>query len=191
MRLPAPIRTIGYTAPPRRVTSKSLSANPRIVAAKPRSQPIPPSTPPPPPSSSTQPQPAPSAPPLTPLFSAPSNPVHLTLLLTPLLAPHGPWRLTRARTGLARTFQFRSFNAAWGFMGAVATEAQKRRHHPTWSNTYNRVEVLWTTHKPEGLSELDVVMAGVCDREGEVWGEVRDGAEGRGGGGGGGEATGN
>ncbi|KAJ9668088.1 hypothetical protein H2201_001894 [Coniosporium apollinis] len=174
MRLLAPIRTIGYTAQPRRVTSKSLTAKPRIVAARTSSKQT--SIPPPSPSTS---QPTPNAnppppiEPLTPLFSANSNPTHLALLLTPLLQPHGRWRLTRSRTGLARTFQFRTFGAAWSFMSAVAEEAKKRRHHPTWSNTYNRVEVLWTTHRPEGLSELDVAMAGFCDREGEAWGEEK------------------
>jgi hypothetical protein len=48
-------------------------------------------------------------------------------------------------------------------MSQVATHASKQRHHPEWSNIYNRVFVRWTTHTPPGLSVKDVEGAQACD----------------------------
>lgn len=49
-------------------------------------------------------------------------------------------------------------------MDTVAQECKVQRHHPEWSNLYNRVTIEWTTHRPEGLSIKDVDMAEFCDR---------------------------
>lgn len=73
------------------------------------------------------------------------------------------WQLTPTREGLTRTFKFPSFVAAMDFMERVAGECENMNHHPTWTNTYNRVTVVWTTHKPKGLSMKDVKMVCVCD----------------------------
>jgi 4a-hydroxytetrahydrobiopterin dehydratase len=73
------------------------------------------------------------------------------------------WRLTASRKGLTRTFTFASFAKAWSFMSRVADESKAQRHHPEWSNLYNRVTVEWTTHRPEGLSIKDAHMAEFCD----------------------------
>ena len=48
-------------------------------------------------------------------------------------------------------------------MDTVAGSCKTERHHPEWSNTYNRVFVRWTTHNPVGLSEKDTKMAAICD----------------------------
>jgi 4a-hydroxytetrahydrobiopterin dehydratase len=48
-------------------------------------------------------------------------------------------------------------------MSVVAEECKAKRHHPSWHNLYNRVEIEWTTHNPEGLSIKDVEMAEFCD----------------------------
>ena len=48
-------------------------------------------------------------------------------------------------------------------MNSVAESAKTEKHHPEWSNTYNRVFVRWTTHNPAGLSEKDTHMATLCD----------------------------
>ncbi|MGB1356947.1 MAG: 4a-hydroxytetrahydrobiopterin dehydratase, partial [Candidatus Puniceispirillaceae bacterium] len=37
-------------------------------------------------------------------------------------------------------------------------------HHPEWSNVYNRVTICWTTHSLGGVSDLDLKLAGSCDR---------------------------
>lgn len=47
---------------------------------------------------------------------------------------------------LVRTFTFRDFTEAWGFMSRVALLAEKADHHPGWSNVWNRVEIKLTTH---------------------------------------------
>jgi 4a-hydroxytetrahydrobiopterin dehydratase len=49
-------------------------------------------------------------------------------------------------------------------MDTVAQECKVQRHHPEWSNLYNKVTVEWTTHRPEGLSIKDVDMAEFCDK---------------------------
>ncbi|KAI9723091.1 MAG: hypothetical protein M1828_004339 [Chrysothrix sp. TS-e1954] len=48
-------------------------------------------------------------------------------------------------------------------MDDIASECRTHRHHPEWSNVYNRVFVRWTTHNPPGLSEKDTLMARLCD----------------------------
>lgn len=69
-----------------------------------------------------------------------------------------------ARDAIARTFRFADFNAAFGFMTRVALKADKLDHHPEWSNVYNRVEVVLTTHDADGVTALDVEMARFMDK---------------------------
>ena len=69
------------------------------------------------------------------------------------------WAPVEGRDALKKTFKFKSFNEAWGFMTRVALAAEKLNHHPEWSNVYNRVEIVLTTHDCGGLSELDVKLA--------------------------------
>ena len=61
---------------------------------------------------------------------------------------------------------FADFNAAFAFMTRVALKADKVDHHPEWSNVYNRVEVLLTTHDAGGVTEKDVDMARFIDDRG-------------------------
>ena len=67
------------------------------------------------------------------------------------------------REAISRTFVFPDFNAAFGFMTRVALKADKMDHHPEWSNVYNRVEVLLTTHDADGVTGLDLEMARFMD----------------------------
>ena len=67
------------------------------------------------------------------------------------------------REAIARTFTFKNFNQAFGFMSRVALLAEKMDHHPEWSNVWNRVEVTLATHDVGGLSELDLRMARAMD----------------------------
>lgn len=69
------------------------------------------------------------------------------------------WREVDGRDAIEKTFVFKSFNQAWGFMNRVALVAEKMDHHPEWFNVYNRVEVVLTTHDCDGLSQLDVTLA--------------------------------
>jgi len=73
------------------------------------------------------------------------------------------WREVDGRDAIARTFQFRNFNEAFGFMSRVALLAEKMDHHPEWFNVYNRVEVTLATHDAGGLTEKDIAMAKAMD----------------------------
>ena len=69
------------------------------------------------------------------------------------------WQLVDGRDAIQRNFRFKDFVEAWGFMTRVALLAEKQDHHPEWSNVYNRVEILLTTHDCKGLSARDVKLA--------------------------------
>jgi 4a-hydroxytetrahydrobiopterin dehydratase len=73
------------------------------------------------------------------------------------------WILDPARDAVTKTFKFRNFVEAFGFMTRAALWAEKLNHHPEWTNVYNRVEVTLTTHDAGGLTELDVKLAGKLD----------------------------
>jgi len=75
----------------------------------------------------------------------------------------GEWDYDEARDAIVRRFVFADFVEAFGFMTRVAILAEKADHHPEWSNVYNRVEVLLTTHDAGGLSARDVSMAKAID----------------------------
>jgi 4a-hydroxytetrahydrobiopterin dehydratase len=47
---------------------------------------------------------------------------------------------------LYRKFVFNNFMDAFAFMTKVAMLAEKANHHPTWSNTWNKVEIWLSTH---------------------------------------------
>lgn len=69
------------------------------------------------------------------------------------------WEVNADKTAISRSFRFRDFNAAFGFMSRVALMAERLDHHPEWSNVYNKVDITLTTHDAGGLTEKDMVMA--------------------------------
>lgn len=69
------------------------------------------------------------------------------------------WTLVEGRDAVAKTFKFKNFVEAFGWMTCGALHAEKLNHHPEWLNVYNRVEVTLSTHDVDGLSELDVKLA--------------------------------
>ena len=73
------------------------------------------------------------------------------------------WRYDELTGAITRKFAFADFAQAFAFMTEVALAAEKRDHHPDWSNVYNKVEVTWTTHDAGGLTDLDIALARVCD----------------------------
>jgi 4a-hydroxytetrahydrobiopterin dehydratase len=73
------------------------------------------------------------------------------------------WREVEGRDAIARTFRFKDFNAAFGFMTRVALQAEKVDHHPEWFNVYNRVEVTLATHDAGGVTGKDIAMAKMMD----------------------------
>jgi 4a-hydroxytetrahydrobiopterin dehydratase len=76
--------------------------------------------------------------------------------------PH--WQPVEGRDALRRTFTFKDFSEAFGFMTRAALVAEKLDHHPEWSNVWNRVEVTLATHAAGGLTERDVALAEAMDR---------------------------
>lgn len=83
-----------------------------------------------------------------------------------LLAAHPQWEATREGKAITRTFRFKDFSEAWGFMNRVALLAEAQDHHPEWFNVYNRVEVTLTTHDAGdsgGLSARDAKMVASID----------------------------
>lgn len=79
------------------------------------------------------------------------------------LADLPAWTLDRARGGITRSFRFKDFSEAFGFMSRVALLAEKADHHPEWSNVWSRVDILLTTHDAGGLSMRDIEMAKAID----------------------------
>ena len=76
-----------------------------------------------------------------------------------LLARFPEWTHEPGRDAITRQFKFADFAQAFGFMASVAIIAEKMDHHPEWSNVYNRVDILLTTHDADGLSERDAKLA--------------------------------
>ena len=74
------------------------------------------------------------------------------------------WELVEGNKAIRRQFRFKDFSEAFGFMSRAALAAEKLNHHPDWSNVYNRVEVMLTTHDAGGLTELDFKLAAAMDR---------------------------
>jgi 4a-hydroxytetrahydrobiopterin dehydratase len=73
------------------------------------------------------------------------------------------WRLVEGRDAIARTFTFKDFNAAFGFMARAALVAERMNHHPEWLNVWNRVEVTLSSHDAGGLTERDLKLAEAMD----------------------------
>lgn len=74
------------------------------------------------------------------------------------------WAEVEGRDAIHKTFVFKNFTRAFGWMTQVAIVAEKMDHHPEWSNVYKTVEVTLATHDVDGLSELDVTLARKMDR---------------------------
>lgn len=80
------------------------------------------------------------------------------------LAELPEWSEIEERDAIRRSFRFRNFNEAWGFMSRIALTAEKMDHHPEWFNVYNRIEVTLSTHSAGGVTELDIKLAKAMDR---------------------------
>ena len=74
------------------------------------------------------------------------------------LAARG-WTTTDDGTAIQKTFVFRNFIDAFGFMTRAAFWAEKWNHHPEWSNSFKTVVVKFTTHDAGGLTEKDIKLA--------------------------------
>lgn len=79
------------------------------------------------------------------------------------LASLRKWTEVPGRDAIQRSLTFADFNHAWGFMTRVALAAEKADHHPEWSNVYNKVTIVLSTHDAGGLSAKDVALAKFID----------------------------
>ncbi|MBY6056031.1 4a-hydroxytetrahydrobiopterin dehydratase [Leisingera daeponensis] len=82
-------------------------------------------------------------------------------LLEPLFATG--WEMVEGRDAITKTFKFKNFADAFGWMTRAAIWAEKWNHHPEWSNVYNRVTVVLTTHDVDGISAQDAKLARKMD----------------------------
>ena len=73
------------------------------------------------------------------------------------------WAMDSARDAIRKTYVFKNFIEAFGFMTRSALWAEKWNHHPEWSNVYKTVNVTLTTHDVDGLSDLDIKLARKMD----------------------------
>ena len=69
------------------------------------------------------------------------------------------WTDVNGRDAIAKTFVFRDFNEAFGFMSRAALVAEKSDHHPEWRNVYKTVEVVLSTHDAGGVTAKDIGLA--------------------------------
>ena len=82
---------------------------------------------------------------------------------TALKALNG-WVYDEAGDAISRVFKFKDFSEAFAFMTRVALAAESAGHHPEWSNVYNKVTIVLSTHDAGGLTEKDTALAGAIDK---------------------------
>ena len=74
------------------------------------------------------------------------------------------WTMVAGRDAIERSFQFRDFSEAWGFMNRVALLAEKSNHHPDWSNSWNKVVIDLVSHDAGGITDRDRQLAEQIDK---------------------------
>ena len=60
---------------------------------------------------------------------------------------------------IVRTFKFKDFSEAFGFLSRVALHAERVDHHPEFTSVWNRVDFRLTSHDAGGVTERDVKLA--------------------------------
>lgn len=79
------------------------------------------------------------------------------------LAELGGWTMDDERDAIRKSFRFKDFGQTFAFMTRVALAAEKADHHPEWTNVWNKVDILLTTHSAGGLTRRDVDLAKSID----------------------------
>jgi 4a-hydroxytetrahydrobiopterin dehydratase len=74
------------------------------------------------------------------------------------------WALGPGGNSIVKSFTFKTFAEAFGFMSECALAAEKLNHHPDWSNSYSRVDVTLTTHAKKQLTDRDFKLAAAMDK---------------------------
>jgi 4a-hydroxytetrahydrobiopterin dehydratase len=73
------------------------------------------------------------------------------------------WRHEGAANAVAKSYRFADFSEAFAFMTRVALVAEKADHHPDWSNSWNKVDIVLTTHSAGGVTGRDITLAEQID----------------------------
>lgn len=77
--------------------------------------------------------------------------------------PEG-WALSADGKALEKSFRFKDFSEAFGFLTRIAMHAEKVDHHPEFTSVWNRVDFRLTTHDSGGVTQRDVALAVAIDR---------------------------
>src|SRR5690606_29460928 len=83
--------------------------------------------------------------------------------LPPDLSARG-WRTAQNPARICKSFAFKDFSEAFGFMSRVALLAEAANHHPDWSNSWNRVEIALSTHSEGKVTAKDLALAEKIER---------------------------
>jgi 4a-hydroxytetrahydrobiopterin dehydratase len=76
--------------------------------------------------------------------------------------PEG-WALSADGKALERSYRFKDFSEAFGFLTRVALHAEKVDHHPEFTSVWNRVDFRLTTHDTDGVTDRDAKLAKAID----------------------------
>jgi 4a-hydroxytetrahydrobiopterin dehydratase len=74
------------------------------------------------------------------------------------------WALSADGKAIERSYRFKDFSEAFGFLARVAMHAEKVNHHPEFTSVWNRVDFRLTTHDADGVTNSDVKLAEAIDR---------------------------
>ena len=83
-------------------------------------------------------------------------------LLQELNGACGGWRHEAAHH-LYKAWEFKDFAAGLSFVNRVGEEADRQGHHPDVSLSWGRVVIQIWTHKIDGLTESDFILAARID----------------------------
>ena len=74
------------------------------------------------------------------------------------------WVIGPGNKDISKEFVFEYFIEAFSFMTKVSLLAEKLNHHPEWSNVYKTVNITLTTHDKGGLSDLDLELGELIEK---------------------------
>lgn len=74
------------------------------------------------------------------------------------------WSKLHGRQAIGKSIKFANFREAFAFMAEVALMAEKIDHHPEWTNVWNRVDIVLSTHSADGVTKLDEKLAKAIDK---------------------------
>ena len=80
------------------------------------------------------------------------------------ITPPPGWTFEEGGKALCRTYSFRDFSEAFGFLARVALHAEKVDHHPEFTSVWNKVVFRLTSHDAGGVTARDRELADAIDR---------------------------